>query len=519
MEQIPGVCERSPSNKNLKLLTQIGSDQVPDNRNSLSHERKDPNHNLLDIRNLPIEGSTVVSEEIRQFFHDQCIEMDDPFRSNPEILKDFLNLGPLHYFIPPNFGGKMFTTASYLHLLETTSYFSVPLGLTLGITGTLFIRPMARFASHELRRQVTKQFLIEPQLGGLMITEPTAGTDIFSLQTSYSRIGKGLAVKGTKSWAGLTGQAQHWLIAARETRNGTFSKRINLIYVPSCSGITVQRYFDALGLLPIFYGESNIHTCVPNENLLEEKTFGSLRIIYDTIFRSRMGIPAIAAGLCKRLSFETQRRVSKRKVFKKALSGYDQIQFRCNALKGGYEICHSIWRFSAQWMDSHIDVSRDTTFVNACKTISSETMHASSDSALQIFAASGYQKTHYIGQAFLNSRPFRIFEGTNDVLYQNIIDAMVKPHQNLNENILEKELLKFGLSLDEKFPLAWLGEYEVSRSLSQRMKVHAGKLIAWAFILGILRDRTCRDSLALDDAWGLALREIHALAAMTSFIH
>lgn len=45
-----------------------------------------------------------------------------------EVLRDFLKLGPLHHFIPKALGGKGQRSQSYLEMIETASYYSLPLG-------------------------------------------------------------------------------------------------------------------------------------------------------------------------------------------------------------------------------------------------------------------------------------------------------------------------------------------------------------------------------------------------------
>ena len=280
----------------------------------------------------------------------------------------------------------------------------------------------------------------------------------------------------------------------------------------------VEQYFEALGLSPIPYGQTDFDTMVPPHHLLEDKQFGSMRIIYDTILRSRMGIPAISAGLCQRLYSEVETRVKNRQVFGRSLFEYDQIQYRLSALRGRYQICHAIWNFTGRWMDQHADVSKDSSLVNACKTLASEAMQVSADSALQIFAASGYQKNHIAGLSFVNARPFQIFEGTNDVLYENIFDAIYKDHKTVNEEALCGELEKFGLKLVSEFPLGGLHKMASPVELSQREKIHAGKLIAWAFVMGILEQAMKHNGPWCEQAWQLAQLEVHGVSALTPFI-
>ena len=154
--------------------------------------------------NEQLENDNVaeVSRELQDFFQERLSGADDAFRGDPKLIEEFLRLGALAYFVPISFGGKMGSARSYLNLVEKSSFHSVPLGLTLGIAGSLFVQPVTKFASTDLKSRLLPKILREPQLGGFMLTEPTGGTDIFSLQTSYTKFAGGFSVKGTNAGLG-----------------------------------------------------------------------------------------------------------------------------------------------------------------------------------------------------------------------------------------------------------------------------------------------------------------------------
>lgn len=450
--------------------------------------------------------------------HFGAIDAYTPY--SDEWLADFLRLGPLHAFIPLSQGGKMACAESYLSIVEAASYHSVPLGLTLGIAGTLFLQPMAKHAAPAVRDPVIREFLQSPSLGGMMITEPSGGTDIFGLETHYARRGEQLILQGTKCWGGLTGKAAHWVVAARLQRDDRLTRRLSLLYVPLASpGVDVQRYFDALGLQPITYGETRFEqTAVPADHLLGAGGQSGLRVIYDTLFRSRLGMPAIAAGLCRRLADEVVTRTAQRSTFGRKLESYDQVRCRLSGLRGMGQINRSLWRFTGEWMDDHADVSGDYTLVNAAKVVSSETMQAAADSAVQIFASAAYKRNHLVGRAFVDSRPFQIFEGSNDVLHENTCETIVSRHGRCDRAALEDELQVYGLLFPDALPQAALDLLTGGAELSQRQKVQLGRIIAWIFIRSIHRRTPASHAPLQAEAEGVAQQRIAELAAAMAYL-
>lgn len=470
-----------------------------------------------DRRWIANDTEKMAKTKIEEFLksHFSAVDRQEPY--GEELLRDFLQLGPLHYFIPTSLGGRLERVESYLEVVETTSYYSVPLGLTLGISGTLFLQPMVKFSRPEVRDPVVRDFLESPALGGIMITEPTGGTDIFGLNTTYTQDGEKLRLQGAKCWGGLTGRAGHWLVAARLKRGDRITKRLNLLYVPLVSeGVEVRTYFDALGLQPITYGQTHYEGVeLPAAHIVAPEGQSGLRAIYDTLFRTRLGMPAIAAGLCKRLVHEVEERAEGRWAFGQKISQYDQVQFRISGLRGLAVLNHRLWRFTGGWMNDHADVSGDYTLVNAAKILSSETMQTAADSALQIFASAGYKRNHLVGRAYVDTRPFQIFEGSNDVLDENSYEAIVDRHGRCDGAALEEEFQRYGLSLAGDLPAGALELFEGKEELSQRQKVQLGRMISWIFALSLLQGTDGNGEM---EARRVAMQRIAELAAAVPYL-
>jgi alkylation response protein AidB-like acyl-CoA dehydrogenase len=460
--------------------------------------------------------NTDIAAFLKQHFSD--IEKHTPYTQ--ERLEEFLKLGPLHYFIPKALGGRYQSAFTFLNVIETTSYYSLPLGLSLGITGSLFLCPMVKHAVPKLREPVLKNFLETPALGGMMITEPLGGTDVFGLTTHYERDGHKLSLSGSKCWGGLTGLAGHWLVGARAKRGTRLTKKMNLLYVPlSAPGVKVETYFDALGLQPIPYGRTRYDRVeIPDYHILASEGMSGIRLLYDTLFRSRLGMPAIAAGHCKRMTDAVFDRVHDRRVFGKRLSDYDQVQYRLESLQGMYALNHALWQFTGQWMDDHADISGDYTLVNSAKLVCSETIGTASDSALQIFASAAFKRNHLVGRAYVDNRPFQIFEGSNDVLDENLYDTIVARHGTCDCVTVNQEFSHYGLALPQDMPKAALDLLDGPGSELQRDKVLMGRMLAWLFVGAMLRQTASYESEYFAQAEQLVFRRVAELAAQAPYL-
>jgi len=281
----------------------------------------------------------------------------------------------------------------------------------------------------------------------------------------------------------------------------------------------VEERFDALGLEPIGYGQTSYDEVrVPESHLVLRRGQSGLRMIYDTLFRSRLGMPAIAAGFCRRLYDEAAERASARRTFGLAINTYDQVQYRLSALRGMAELNRRLWGFTARWMDANQDISGDYVLVNASKVVCSETMQSAADSSVQLFASAAYKRNHLVGRGYVDCRPFLIFEGSNDVLHDNTFETMVARHGSCTLTTLSRELAAYGLSLSAEIPEAGLRLFECSERPSQRQRVQLGRVIAWFFMLGIVEGGGDVDSAPGRDAVRVAQRAIAALAGEMAYL-
>ncbi len=280
-------------------------------------------------------------------------ELNHILLENPEIetvnhlkgiprhyLNKILAPEPLSIFIPTEYGGRGDKPVHCLSLLEATAYESIAVALMMGISGSLFLEPVAKYGQEEAKAHVFQSILSDKALGGLMITEPDFGTDALSMRTSFSRSGNVYSLKGSKHWGGLTGLAVFWLVTARKDKgNGNLARDINLFIVENSQPgqeIVVEDYYHKLGLFLIPYGLNKIDVTVPTTSKLTPRTSG-VKLMMDLLHRSRMRLSGIGLGFIKRTLDETINHCEQRYVGGKNLLGYDQVQHRLSQLQACYQ--------------------------------------------------------------------------------------------------------------------------------------------------------------------------------------
>ncbi len=345
----------------------------------------------------------------------------------PYVLRQILECNPLSTFIPEEFGGRGAKTHETLSMLEVSSYQSLPLSLMMGINGALFLQPLANYGNEDVKEKIFRDFLDHKNMGGLMITEPNFGSEALKMQTGFLKSGEQYTISGLKHWAGLTGWADYWLITAREKDgHGNLGKDIGFfIHDTNNGGIEVVEVFQNLGLYMLPYGRNRIEIQVPESHRLQPKSTG-ITMMLDLLHRSRLQFPGMATGFLRRMLDEAVQHCKSRNVGGSSLFNYDQVQERLAHLQSYFTVSSAMSYFTSSNVPLEKDTSRADLPANSIKSVVTDYMQSAAQSLLQLVGAKGYKLDHIAGRSIVDSRPFQIFEGSNDILYQQITESVLK---------------------------------------------------------------------------------------------
>jgi len=316
-------------------------------------------------------------------------------------------------------------------------------------------------------------------MGGLMITEPNFGSDALSMHTSFVEDDGFFHVQGKKHWAGLTGMADFWLLTARKRTESDALMRDIDMFVCDVNAprqqIVVEEYFENLGLYQIPYGRNHIDVYIPEEQRLIPRTTG-IQMLLDLLHRSRFQFPGMGLGFIKRILDEAISHTKSRLVGNKNLFNYDQVQHRLSRLQANFTICSAFCLKSGEIAGIENDLSSLGLEANIIKSVTSDIMQESAQSLLQLVGAKGYKLNHIAGRSVVDSRPFQIFEGSNDILYHQVAESVLK----MMKTSKDKNLFRFlkGYAQRAADRIKHLVDFEPDTPLSQRKLVEFGQVIS-----------------------------------------
>jgi alkylation response protein AidB-like acyl-CoA dehydrogenase len=397
------------------------------------------------------------------------------------LLRKVHGLTPLSVFIPREYGGWGGDPKECLTLLEAASYESIAVGLMFGINGALFIDPVSKFATNNVKPDIFRKFINEKAMGGLMITEPNFGTDALSMQTAYKETEKGYAIKGTKHWGGLTGLADFWIVTARKQKgDGKLARDIDMFICEMndpVQRIEVVEFYQKLGLFLIPYGKNEIDIEVPSDQRLKPESMG-IMMMMDSLHRSRLRLSGIGLGFIRRILDEAISHSRQRFIGGRNLLQFDQVQHRLAEIQAFFTLTSGLCHFASLNTSLKSNLSRLGLQANAMKAILTDMMQEAAQSLLQLVGAKGFRRDHFAGRAIVDCRPFQIFEGSNDVMYSQVSDMLIKEMAKIKQFNLFKFLKSYkdtelaAPEFKESIDVA------INSGISQRQKVILGKVIS-----------------------------------------
>jgi uncharacterized protein with von Willebrand factor type A (vWA) domain len=203
-------------------------------------------------------------------------------------------------------------------------------------------------------------------------------------------------------------------------------------------------------------------------------------------------------GFLQRILDEALEHTKERFVGGKPLIEYDQVQRRVADIQAAFTACSAMCLHTSEHAHTDNNLAGEALSANAIKTVVTDLMQDAAQSLLQLTGGQGYRLDHVAGRSVVDSRPFQIFEGSNDVLYQQISEAVLKSMRQKKERNLRDFLETHDLARRATDYVSDALNFEVDQSLSQRKLVDLGRVLGRVVTMELvieLGDRGFRSDL------------------------
>lgn len=356
---------------------------------------------------------------------------------NEKVIPEFSKIGMLGCPISKKYGGLGLDILTYAMALERIGQEGNSLRTFFSAHTSIGQMVLQSWANEEQKKQYLPKTTSGKSIMGFALTEPEAGSDPASIQTTFEEKGDNYVLNGKKHWVG-NGTFADLITTFAKDQNGKISA---FLVDTDSKGLARKEMKNKMGLLTVKNAEITLNNCIiPKKNLLGTRGQG-LSIAFSTLIDGRLSVAAGALGVMEDCISESVSYAKKRTQHGSVLAKKQLIQEHIAKMITSLESTRwLVYRaaLSRQKLHDYVEklkqnqswlqkISRSNKQYSylrseADKFCTISKFHASngafdcSNMAVQIFGSEGYKKTSRVARHFLDSRAIVIYEGANEVL-------------------------------------------------------------------------------------------------------
>jgi acyl-CoA dehydrogenase len=261
-------------------------------------------------------------------------------------------------------------------------------------------------------------------IAAFALTEPEAGSDVASLQTTARRDGESYVINGRKRFISNAGIAGFYTVFARTgTREDGRATLSAFVVSAKMPGFSVVERTELMAAHPI--GEIAFNDCrVPAEDMVGNEGDG-FRLAMETLDTFRASVGAAACGMARRALDEAVRYASVRKQFGRLLCEHQLVQEKLADMVTDLDAARLLVYRAAYLRDATPGV-RVTREASEAKLFATEAASRIIDSAVQIHGGAGLVRGSVVERLYRDIRALRIYEGTSEIQKLVIAGQLLK---------------------------------------------------------------------------------------------
>lgn len=368
------------------------------------------------------EEHKLIKEAAKNFAENELlpgvIERDEKQEFPFSQIKQLAELGFLGMMTSQEYGGSGMDTLSYVLAMEEISKIDASTSVVMSVNNSLVCWGLEHFGTEEQKQKYLIPLAEGKIHGAFCLSEPEAGSDATSQQTTAELVGDYYIINGTKNWITSGNTAGIYLVIA-QTDKSKKHRGINAFIVErNQEGVTVGPKENKMGIRA-----SDTHSImftdvkVPINNRIGEDGSG-FKFAMKTLSGGRIGIAAQALGIAAGAFELSVKYANERKSFGVPIIEHQAISFKLAEMQTKIESARLLCYQAAYLKDSGEDYSIASAMA---KLAASDAAMQVTTEAVQIHGGYGFVKEFHVERLMRDAKITQIYEGTSEI--QKIVIA------------------------------------------------------------------------------------------------
>ena len=263
-------------------------------------------------------------------------------------------------------------------------------------------------------------------IAAFALTEPDAGSDVSSIQTTAVRDADGYRIDGRKAFISNAGLADFYTVFARTGARADGRPEISAFVVGAkMAGFRLVERTRLIAPHPI--GEiafESLH--VPEDHRVGAEGDGH-RLAMQTMTTFRASVGAAACGMARRALDEALRYAKQRRQFGQPIASQQLIQDKLAVMATELDAARLlVYRAAHLRDDAEADTGRTARAASQAKLYATEAAQRIIDEAVQIHGGRGVTHGSVVERLYRDVRALRIYEGTSEIQKLIIANQLLK---------------------------------------------------------------------------------------------
>jgi len=325
-----------------------------------------------------------------------------------------------------NFGGQLdeIDIPRSVLAMEALGYGCKDNGLALGLNAQMWTvqLPIEHFGTDDQKERFLRPMVTGEKIGVHALTEPEAGSDVFSMQSTVKKVDGGYILNGQKHLITLSPLADFALVFA--TTNPKLGKwgLSAFIVEKEAEGFTASPVWDKMGMRTVPFGALEFKDCfIPEENRLGKEGSG-FGIMMHSLEFDRCCILSSQLGGMQRQFEETLEFAKNREQFGQSIMGFQSVSNRIVDMKLRLETARLLL-YKTAWLQK---MGKPAMLESAMlKLHMSESFIESSLDSIRTFGGRGYMTETGVERNLRDAVGGVLLAGTSDI-QRNVIAKLLE---------------------------------------------------------------------------------------------
>ena len=311
-----------------------------------------------------------------------------------------------------DYGGAGMGYLAHTVAVEEVARASASVSLSYGAHSNLCVNQINLNGNEEQKSKFLPKLISGEHVGALAMSEPSAGSDVVSMQLTAEKRNGYYRLNGNKYWI-TNGPDASVLVVYAKTDMDAGSKGITAFIIEKeMVGFSTSKHFDKLGMRGSNTAELIFEDVeVPFENVLGEEGKG-INVLMSGLDYERVVLSGIGTGIMAACLDEVLPYVVERKQFGKSIGDFQLMQGKIADMYTAMNSSRAYVYEVAKACDRGNVTRQDAA---ACVLYASEEAMKVAHQAVQALGGAGYLSDNPVGRIFRDAKLMEIGAGTSEI--------------------------------------------------------------------------------------------------------